>query len=250
MPFPPAAAGREAGAGSALQGCDVREYGRGGRVPCARHNPLGQNQTGQSGSLCHFPQAGTNDSSRARGRRPACGCAQGSRRVEIAAERGLHRYPMRLRRPARTYTLLVAQYRLARGGLSMPRRKVPLDVPSAISSGIAARDILSLALTSSVPPKTPRELCAAKTRPGQTQTRRLPTRDALQHLVTEWFRMRAGNQHRARSSKAARRHWFGTARRKGRRQSSLTTLLEFIKGRELARGIAVLDAKRSEVCQR
>ena len=89
------------------------------------------------------------------------------------------------------YTLLVSNTGSLAAGLSL-RAKLPYDVLKDFTPVSLLADVtIALALHPSVPAKNPRELIAlAKARPGKLNSA-VPGLGTLQHLVTEWFRLRA-----------------------------------------------------------
>lgn len=145
------------------------------------------------------------------------------------------------------YTLLVANTGSLAAGLSL-RAKVPYDVPRDFVPVSMLADItIALAVHPAVPVKTPRELIAlAKARPGKLNAA-VPGLGTLQHLVTEWFRLRADVNIALVPYKGGAPALIDLlAGQNDMAFINLPTLLEFIKAGRL-RAIAIADAKRSEV---
>jgi len=145
------------------------------------------------------------------------------------------------------YTLLVANTGSLAAGLSL-RAKVPYDVPRDFVAVSMLADItIALAVHPAVPVKTPRELIAlAKARPGKLNAA-VPGLGTLQHLVTEWFRLRANVNIALVPYKGGAPALIDLlAGQNDMAFINLPTLLEFIKTGRL-RAIAIVDAKRSEV---
>jgi tripartite-type tricarboxylate transporter receptor subunit TctC len=145
------------------------------------------------------------------------------------------------------YTLLVANTGSLAAGLSL-RAKVPYDVPRDFVAVSMLADItIALAVHPAVPVKTPRELIAlAKARPGKLNAA-VPGLGTLQHLVTEWFRLRANVNIVLVPYKGGAPALIDLlAGQNDMAFINLPTLLEFIKAGRL-RAIAIVDAKRSEV---
>jgi tripartite-type tricarboxylate transporter receptor subunit TctC len=145
------------------------------------------------------------------------------------------------------YTLLVANTGSLAAGLSL-RAKVPYDVPRDFVPVSLLDDItIALAVHPAVPVKTPRELIAlAKAQPGKLNAA-VPGLGTLQHLVTEWFRLRANVNIVLVPYKGGAPALIDLlAGQNDMAFINLPTLLEFIKAGRL-RAIAIVDAKHSEV---
>jgi tripartite-type tricarboxylate transporter receptor subunit TctC len=145
------------------------------------------------------------------------------------------------------YTLLVANTGSLAAGLSL-RAKVPYDVQRDFAPVSLLADItIALALHPSVPAKTPRELIAlAKARPHKLNAA-VPGLGTIQHLVTEWFRPRAGINIALVPYKGGAPALIELlAGQDDFAFINLPTLLEFIKAGRL-KAIAIVDARRSEV---
>jgi tripartite-type tricarboxylate transporter receptor subunit TctC len=145
------------------------------------------------------------------------------------------------------YTLLVANTGSLAAGSSL-RAKLPYDVlRDFVPISLLADITIALALHPSVPAKTPRELIAlAKARPGKLNAA-VPGLGTLQHLVTEWFCLRAGVKIELVPYKGGAPALLELlAGQDDMAFINVPTLLEFIKAGRL-RAIAVVDARRSEV---
>ena len=145
------------------------------------------------------------------------------------------------------YTLLVANTGSLAAGLSL-RAKIPYDVPrDFVPVSLLADITIALAVHPAVPVRTPRELIAlAKARPGKLNSA-VPGLGTLQHLVTEWFRLRAGVNIALVPYKGGAPALIDLlAGQNDMAFINLPTLLEFVKAGRL-RAIAIVDAKRSEV---
>ena len=195
-----------------------------------------------------FPPGGTNDLvARAVGDRLAGVFKQPVVVDNRAGAGGLIGTDAVAKSPPDGYTLLVANTGSLAAGLSL-RAKVPYDVPrDFVPVSLLADITIALAVHPAVPVKTPRELIAlAKSRSGKLNAA-VPGLGTLQHLVTEWFRLRANVNIALVPYKGGAPALIDLlAGQADIAFINLPTLLEFIKAGRL-RAIAVLDAKRSEV---
>ena len=109
------------------------------------------------------------------------------------------------------------------------------------------RSTIALAVHPAVPAKNARELIAlAKAKPGKLNSA-VPGLGTLQHLVTEWFRLRAGVNIASVPYKGGAPALVDLlAGHNDMTFINLPTILEFAKAGRL-RVIAVADAKRSEL---
>jgi tripartite-type tricarboxylate transporter receptor subunit TctC len=195
-----------------------------------------------------FPPGGTNDLvARAVGDRLATVFKQPVVVDNRAGAGGLIGTDAVAKAPPDGYTLLVANTGSLAAGLSL-RAKVPYDVPrDFVPVSLLADITIALAVHPAVPVKTPRELIAlAKSRPGKLNSA-VPGLGTLQHLVTEWFRLRAGINITLVPYKGGAPALIDLlAGQNDMAFINLPPLLEFIKAGRL-RAIAIVDAKRSEV---
>ncbi len=145
------------------------------------------------------------------------------------------------------YTLLVGNTGALAAGLAL-RTKVPYDViRDFVPVSLLADITIALAVHPSVPAKNTRELIAlAKTRPGKLNSA-VPGLGTLQHLVTEWFRLRAGvNVALVPYKGGAPALVELLAGQDDMAFINVPTVLEFLKAGRL-RPLAVASAQRSEV---
>jgi len=145
------------------------------------------------------------------------------------------------------YTLLVSNTSSLAAGLSL-RAKVPYDVLHDFAPVSLLADItIALAVHPSVPAKTPGDLIVlAKARPDKLNSA-VPGVGTLQHLLTEWFRLRAGINIALVPYKGGAPALVELlAGHDDMGFINLPTMFEFIKSGRL-RAIAVADARRSEL---
>lgn len=145
------------------------------------------------------------------------------------------------------YTLLVSNAGSLAAGMSL-RAKVPYDVMrDFMPVSLLADTTIALAVHPAVPAKNARELIAlAKAKPGKLNSA-VPGLGTLQHLVTEWFRLRANVNIASVPYKGGAPALVDLlAGHNDMTFINLPTILEFSKAGRL-RVIAVADAKRSEL---
>ena len=149
--------------------------------------------------------------------------------------------------PPDGYTLLVGNAGSLAAGLSL-RSKIPYDVMrDFMPVSLLADTTIALVVHPAVPARNARELIAlAKAQPGKLNSA-VPGLGTLQHLVTEWFRLRANVNIALVPYKGGAPALVDVlAGHNDMTFINLPTLLEFIKAGRL-RAVAVADAKRSEL---
>ena len=149
--------------------------------------------------------------------------------------------------PPDGYTLLVGNAGSLAAGLSL-RSKIPYDVlRDFMPVSLLADTTIALVVHPAVPARNARELIAlAKAQPGKLNAA-VPGLGTLQHLVTEWFRLRAKVDIALVPYKGGAPALVDVlAGHSDMTFINLPTLLEFIKAGRL-RAVAVADAKRSEL---
>ena len=195
-----------------------------------------------------FPPGGTNDLvARAVGDRLAIVFKQPVVVDNRAGAGGLIGTDAVAKSPPDGYTLLVGNVGSLAAGLNL-RTKVPYDVMrDFVPISLLADTTIALVVHPAVPVKNARELIAlAKARPGKLNSA-VPGLGTLQHLVTEWFRLRAGIDIALVPYKGGAPALIDVlAGQNDMTFINLPTLLEFIKAGRL-RAVAVADARRSEI---
>ena len=195
-----------------------------------------------------FPPGGTNDLvARAVGDRLASVFKQPVVVDNRAGAGGLIGTDAVAKSPPDGYTLLVGNAGSLAAGLSL-RSKIPYDVlRDFMPVSLLADTTIALVVHPAVPARNARELIAlAKAQPGKLNAA-VPGLGTLQHLVTEWFRLRAKVDIALVPYKGGAPALVDVlAGHSDMTFINLPTLLEFIKAGRL-RAVAVADAKRSEL---
>ena len=195
-----------------------------------------------------FPPGGTNDLvARAVGDRLAGVFKQPVVVDNRAGAGGLIGTDAVAKSPPDGYTLLVGNAGSLAAGLSL-RSKIPYDVlRDFMPVSLLADTTIALVVHPAVPARNARELIAlAKAQPGKLNAA-VPGLGTLQHLVTEWFRLRAKVDIALVPYKGGAPALVDVlAGHNDMTFINLPTLLEFIKAGRL-RAVGVADAKRSEL---